>query len=490
MDTAGQPGGDGLLLRDVHADVCVVGAGIAGLSVAYLAAREGLTVIVLDDGPIGGSNTSRTTAHLTTAIDRRYTEIERLHGVEGAELTYQSHAAAIARIEKIMAEEHIDCEFERLDGFLFTPSDEPENALDPEFDAAKRAGLTVERLKQVPGVGFETGACLRFRGQAQFHPMKYLAGLTEAAKRAGARIYTQAHADNIQERRVEIAGGRVVTADTVVVATNVPVNDRVTIHTKQAAYRTYAFAGVIPRRAVPRALYWDTLDPYHYVRVADFRNGNDLLIVGGEDHKTGQAGDETERYDRLLSWAKVRFPVIRRIEARWSGQVIETNDGLAFIGLNPGDTNVLIATGDCGMGMTHGTIAGILLADLIMGRPNPWAALYDPGRVRVGAVGRFVDENLNVVKQYGKLATKGELESSRSLAKGMGAVIERDGEKIAVYRDQAGRLHERSAVCPHLGCIVDWNTAERTWDCPCHGSRFDPDGRVLNGPAISGLKQA
>ncbi len=483
------------LTEDLKTDVCVVGAGIAGMTTAYLLTRAGKSVVVLDDGPVGAGQTQRTTAHLSNALDDRYFRIEWLHGTEGARLAAESHTAAIDRIEAAAREEGIACDFERLDGYLFLPPGGSPDVLDRELEAARRAGLTgVERLPRAPLDGFDTGPCLRFPRQGQFHPLKYLAGLAEAIRRGGGRLFSGAHAEAITggaPARVRVRGGRVVTAGAVVVATNTPVNDRVAIHTKQAPYLTYVIGARVPHGSVPRALYWDTLDPYHYVRLQPGSGAEDVLIVGGEDHKTGQADDQASRHARLEAWARERFPMLGAVEFRWSGQVLETIDGLAFIGRNPGDEpNVFVATGDSGMGMTHGTIAGLLLTDLILGRENPWAALYDPARKTLRAAGEFARENLNVLGQYGDWLTGGEVTSPDDIAPGKGAVIRRGLTKVAAYRDEQDVVHERSAVCTHLGCIVGWNDAEKTWDCPCHGSRFDPLGRVLNGPANRDLAPA
>lgn len=272
-------------------------------------------------------------------------------------------------------------------------------------------------------------------------------------------------------------------------ATNTPVNDRFTIHTKQAAYRTYVIGVGVPIGSVTKALYWDTPDPYHYVRLQD-AGDHEILIVGGEDHKTGQADDTDDRFNRLEAWTRERFPMSGTVAFRWSGQVMEPIDSLAFIGRNPGDTNIYIVTGDSGNGMTHGTIAGMLLTDLIQGRQNEWAALYDPARITLMAATEFMKENLNVAAQFRDYASGGEVADAQQIEPGTGAII-RDGiKKLAVYRDIEGRLHTCSAVCPHLGCIVDWNSVENTWDCPCHGSRFDALGKVLNGPANRGLQPA
>lgn len=265
-------------------------------------------------------------------------------------------------------------------------------------------------------------------------------------------------------------------------------NDIVTIHTKQAAYRTFVVAMQLSNGSVPRALYWDTADPYHYVRLVPGRGKGDVLIVGGEDHKTGQEDDAEERFKRLIAWTRERFPTRGEPVYAWSGQIMEPNDGIAFIGRNPGDANnVYIATGDSGNGMTHGTIAGMLLTDLILGRENPWEALYDPSRITLRAASEFAKENLNFAVQYTDLVTGGDVDSPDQLASGSGAVLRRGLKKIAAYRDPNGQIHEFSAICPHLGCVVQWNSTEKTWDCPCHGSRFEAQGKVINGPAITGL---
>jgi Rieske Fe-S protein len=254
-------------------------------------------------------------------------------------------------------------------------------------------------------------------------------------------------------------------------------------------------AGRVPSGSVPKALYWDTPDPYHYVRLHHVRTGagvgHDMLIVGGEDHKTGQKDDAEERFRCLEEWARERFPMLETVEYRWSGQVLEPMDYMALIGPQPGDSeNVYLATGDSGQGMTHGTIAGMLLTDLIIGRKNQWAKLYDPSRVTISTSSamEFAKENLNVAVQYADWVRPGEVSSPHDILPGTGAVIRRGAKKIAVYRADDGTLHERSAVCTHLKCIVDWNSAEKSWDCPCHGSRFDPYGQVLNGPAIKALE--
>jgi glycine/D-amino acid oxidase-like deaminating enzyme/nitrite reductase/ring-hydroxylating ferredoxin subunit len=479
-----------MLHQDIEADICVVGAGIAGLSTAYELTRRGLQVVVLEDGLLAAGETERTTAHLSNALDDRYFQIERLHGEHRAQLAAESHTAAIDCIESIVWREKIDCDFERLDGFLFTAPEHSTDYLEREREAAHRAGLAgVEMVACAPLGSFDTGPALKFSRQGQFHPLKYLRALIAAIARNSGRIFTHTHVDEIHDGtpcEVHTATGRTVRADAVVMATNVPVNDRVTIHTKQAPYRTYVIAAPVSLNAMPHALFWDTADPYHYVRLQRCQS-HDLLIVGGEDHKTGQVEDPEKRWEALARWARQRF-TMGAVVHRWSGQVIEPIDYLAFIGRNPGDKHVYIATGDSGQGMTHGTIAGILLSDLITGRDNPWKELYDPARKTMRAAGEFARENLNVAAQYRDYATGGDIKSADDLMPGQGAVIRHGLRKVAAYKNEDGHVHECSAVCPHLGCVVHWNDAEKTWDCPCHGSRFDRFGSVLNGPAITDLK--
>ena len=481
--------------KSSRTDVCIVGAGIAGLTVAYLLALEGKKVVVLDEGPVGGGQTGRTSAHLASAIDDRFVEIERMHGKHGARLAFQSHALAIDTIERIAREEKIRCDFARLDAFLSSAPSDPPNLLDLELAAAKRAGMP--DVEKVAGGGLDRKACLRFGQQARFHPILYLIGLTKAIKRMGGKIYVGRRVRDVQgadtKRKTpayaELSGGVRISADSLVVATNTPspINDWFGIYTKQAAYRTYLIGAVVPKGSVPDALYWDTADPYHYVRLQMSRgNQSDLLLIGGEDHKVGQIPMNGAQYLKLEQWGRQKFPKMQRVRYRWSGQVQEPADGVAFIGRAlTAKPQVYVATGDSGMGLTHGTIAGLLITDLIMGRKNPWEQLYDPSRKIMNR--EFIRENANTVAQYKDLVTPGDVASVEEIPRGQGAVM-RDGiSKLAVYRDATGKIHRHSAVCTHLQCIVQWNHIEKSWDCPCHGSRFDPTGKVLMGPAIDDL---
>ncbi|MDZ4683622.1 MAG: FAD-dependent oxidoreductase [Planctomycetaceae bacterium] len=481
---------------DLTVDVCIVGAGIAGLSTAYMLAREGRSVAVLDSRRVAAGQTQRTTAHLTNAHDNYYHEVEKIHGVEGIRIAAESHTAAIDRIERIVQEEQIDCDFFRVPGYLFCAPDHSQDVLDREFAAARRAGLQgLEFCGRAPLIGFDTGRCLCYPRQAQFHPLKYMKHLMDEIQQAGGQIFHGTAVEQVAGARralVTMAHGPSVSAEAVVVATNTPINDILAIHTKQAPYLTYAIGIKVPHGSVTRALFWDTLENYHYVRLQPHDAQTDILIVGGEDHKAGQATDQNERHSHLEAWARQRFQSLGEIAYKWSGMVMETVDGGAFIGRNPGDEdNVYIATGDSGMGMTHGTIAGMLLTDLIQGRKNPWTEFYDPSRKPVAGMAwrNFLSENANVGKEYLQdWLLGGDRPDIGRLDPDEGTVVRHGLTKEAVYRDQQGALHRCSAVCPHLGCIVHWNNLEKVWDCPCHGSRFDAHGHVINGPAISDLQ--
>lgn len=382
------------LEENATADVCIVGAGIAGLTTAYLLSKRGKKVIVLDDGPIVSGETRRTTAHITNANDDRYYEMIRIHGLEKAKLIAESETKAIDQIEDIVKEEGIACDFERLDGYLFLGPDDKADMLHTEMDAVLKVGLqNVEMLEQTP-IRMLPKACLRFPNQAQFHPLKYLAGVAKAITAQGGKIYAHSRVSEIAEKEspfvITLENGKTVTAKSLVVATNGPINDNASVFTKQSPYRTFVIGIRVKKGSVHKALYWDTLDPYHYIRLQkdDDDDTKEVLIVGGEDHRTGESNDAEKRYKTLEKWAKAHFPDCGEVVFQWSGQVLETIDGIAMIGRKPGGIeHSFIATGDSGQGMTHGTIAGMLLSDLVCDMKNAWADVYNPSRISLGPSG-------------------------------------------------------------------------------------------------------
>ena len=487
------------LNKDIDTEVLIVGGGIAGLTAGYLLARAGQQVTLVEDGLIGSGETGRTTAHLTCALDDRYYELQHIFGKDKISLIAESHREAINQIERIVQDLHIDCNFQRIEGYLFLhPSDKIKN-LEIEFAATQDAGLNTGWVENIPGIAAETGPAILFPDQAQFHIMKYLHGLAKGFTLLGGKIYTQSKATDINKKGA-VCNEYKITARHIIVATNTPTNDLVTMHTKQFPFRTYVIAATIPKGSLQPALWWDTGDmkskwfsaPYHYVRTEPFNDMYDLLISGGEDHKTGQADTEDipeeDRYENLINWTNTHFPMINEIVYKWSGQVMEPLDSLAFIGKNPGNDNVYIITGDSGNGMTHGTLGGMIICDMITGQTNPWASLYAPNRLPFKVPGRYMKEVANMAAQYADWITKADIKEIDQLAAGEGAILSKGLKRYAVYKDEDDHVHVCSAMCTHLACVVQWNAEEKTFDCPCHGSRFTKEGVVINGPATTNLK--
>jgi glycine/D-amino acid oxidase-like deaminating enzyme/nitrite reductase/ring-hydroxylating ferredoxin subunit len=488
------------LALNKEVDVVIVGGGISGVSIAYCLSMEGKKVALVEDGFIGSGETGRTTAHLVTALDNRYYSLEQVYGEDQAKLIANSHSAAIDFIEKTCTEEKIECDFERVNGYLFLHhTDKPEN-LGKEFESALKAGLDVEQTNILLGNKKNVKA-LKFNNQGQFHPLKYIKGLCDCIIKNGGDIYTNTHAKEINSSGVTTNEGFKIEAKYVVIATNSPVNNKYAIHLRQYPYRTYVIGAKIKKGSLPTSLWWDTGDfsvngefpPYHYVRTQSYSKTHDLLIIGGEDHPTGLSDieniPEESRYNFLESWARENFSGIEEIIYKWSGQVLEPADALAFIGHNPMDAkNVFIVTGDSGNGMTHATIAGMLIRDLILEKENRWQKIYSPSRFKFKAGKAVFKELVGGLVNYLKTKPRYEDETGlKNIQRNEGKIVEFEGKKFGAYRDGDDNLHFIDAECTHMGCIVKWNNDEKSWDCPCHGSRFTYEGEILNGPANQAL---
>jgi len=482
------------LKKNLETDVVIVGGGLAGLSVAYCLTQSGRKVVLIEDGDIGSGETGRTTAHLVTALDERYYHLQKIFGDEKTKLIAESHRLAIDFVEQTVKKENIDCGFERVNGYLFRHPSDKENSLREELEAAIKAGVEIKEVDKVPGMLHDEQA-LCFLNQAQFHPLKYLKGLCKAIEQKGGSIFTGTFASKINHEGITTSGGYTVKANSIVVATNSPVNNLFTMFSKQYAYRTYVIGALVKKDLLPKALWWDTGDfesnskmpPYHYLRIHPYNEQYDLLISGGEDHPTANTSKtkvtEENRYKLVEDWTRAHFP-IGEIVYHWSGQVMEPMDGIAFIGRNPLDhNNVYIITGDSGNGMTHCSFAGLLISDLINEKENKWEKLYSPLRFTlkesVAAVQLLNDDLVNVLKKW---FYKGSVELA-TLKNGEAAIVKQDGLKCGAYKDESGKLYLVSAECTHLKCMVLWNNDEKSWDCPCHGSRFTYEGKVMNGPA-------
>jgi glycine/D-amino acid oxidase-like deaminating enzyme/nitrite reductase/ring-hydroxylating ferredoxin subunit len=377
---------------------------------------------------------------------------------------------------------------------MFLAGEADEDMLDKEMEALRAVGLANVRKTTNGNRGHQLsgGPCLIIPQQGRFHPLKYVDGLAKALKSLGVELFEDTAVEAVTEDggavSVRTKAGT-ISAAVVVLATNVPIIDGLTLSAKEVPYRTFVLAGEVKRGAIDDALYWDTEDPYHYVRLHPWGK-NDLLLIGGEDYRSGQENDAKLRFQRLERWGRERFPELGEISYRWSGQVMDTIDYAAFIGAYPGMKNVYVVTGDSGQGVTHGVVAGLMIPALIDSGAHEWSDIYAPARKPPGSAKQFLAASVDVAKNLAEYVSAGELVSEEQLSSGAGGILREGFHKIAVCRDEQGRLHRLSARCPHSGCIVHWNGFEQCWDCPCDGSQFAPDGAVLNGPATIPLTKA
>jgi glycine/D-amino acid oxidase-like deaminating enzyme/nitrite reductase/ring-hydroxylating ferredoxin subunit len=483
------------LSEDADTDVLVVGGGITGLTAAYILTKAGKRVMVVERDRCASVDTGHTSAHLTMVTDERLSDLARRFGRNHAQAVWDAGLAAIAQIDDVVRAEAIDAGFDWVDGYLHAPITEhpaSTGALLEDAALARELGFDAEYVRSTPLMD-RPGVC--FPNQARIHPRKYLAALAKIIVAAGGRIHEHSPAEEFerQTRTVKV-NGCVVTCEDVLIATHNPlvgfggIPGATLFQTKLSLYTTYVVAGHVQRGTVPDALWWDTADPYHYLRIEP-RRDHDFVIFGGEDHKTGQQDDTAACFDSLEKRLRLLLPGIELTD-RWSGQVIETPDGLPYIGWSA--DHQYSATGYAGNGLTFGTLAGMMTSDAILQRLNPWAELFDPGRkALVNGLWNYVKENVDY--PYYLIRSRfagGDAQSLRAVKRGEGRIVERHGEKVAAYRGTDGSVSMRSAICSHMGCVVDWNAAERTWDCPCHGSRFKPTGEVISGPAEAPLPPA
>lgn len=480
------------LKEDTQADICIIGAGITGLLTACRLSSKGKKVIVVEDGSIGSGETARTTAHISSVIDDRFYEISRIHGEETCRLAAESHLNALNMIEDLVIKHGIDCDFRRLYGYLIFRPEEDADDLEKEYHAALKAGVDTKILPAAPIDFGSSYPCLMFPMQAQFHVLKFISAIANLFTDSGGLIFTSTHVKKIKEEdevvKIITSDGKIIRAEHTIVCTNSPISDYFKIHVKQAAYRSYVTGFKIDKGSIPDGLFWDNEEPYHYIRT--YNDGrNEILIVGGEDHRTGQEDNPENRYENLIKWTRANIPEAGELRYKWSGQIMEPVDGLSLIGLDPESKGrVYISTGDSGMGITHAGFSSIILTDLIFGIKNPWAKIYDPSRITLKAAPEYIKEGLNTAVQYVDFLTPPETSNTDEIEPGTGVIMATGSDKLAVYKDTSGKIYKFSALCPHLKCVVEWNNAEKTWDCPCHGSRFDAMGNVINGPALANLK--
>ncbi|HEY0681906.1 MAG TPA: FAD-dependent oxidoreductase [Steroidobacter sp.] len=485
------------LAADLDVDVLVVGAGLTGITTAYLLLQEGVRVALIDREKVAGGETSRTTAHLTYVTDERLHHLASKFGADAARKFWEAGAVAIDTIETIVETTGNDAQFVRVPGYLHTrigaePDRKDIDNLRKDAELAQSFGFDATFTESTP---YARTPGIRFAQQAKFHPRLYLKGLLNAIANKGGQVFEHTALQSVEDGDPMIvhANGRKIRCKYLIIATHNPLMGKkgaltaTLFQTKLALYTSYVIGARLPVGTVPEGLYWDTSDPYEYLRIEEHED-HLYAVFGGEDVKTGQERNAEEVFDKLT---RRLFSVLPEatVERRWLGQVVETDDGMPFIGEN--EEREFIATGFCGNGYTLGTLSALMARDRFLERGNPWVGLLAVNRSPFhGGTWRYVQENVDYPYHFvrGRLQPA-DAESADEIGRGEGRIVHHEGKKVAAYRDDAGQLTLLAPQCTHLKCLVKWNSAARTWDCPCHGSRFHPTGAVLSGPAEQPLKR-
>lgn len=482
--------------RGLEVDVLVIGGGLTGITTAFLIKQLGARVALVERERCASADTGHTTAHLTWVTDMRLHELVKRFGSVGAKAFWEAGAAAIDQIHDLVRAADISCGFQWVPGYLHGALGQSDgkdrSSLEKDAALAGQLGFGGEFVEETPCV---RRPGVRFTNQAKFHPRRYLAGLVQKLPGDGSFVFENCEVSRVEDDPLTAHAGRhKIRCQFVVIATHCPIMGKTSLvraslfQTKLALYTSYVLGARLPRATLPEALFWDTSDPYYYLRV-DRHEDHDYAIFGGEDAKTGQEDDSRAVFQRLEQRLREILPAAD-VRHRWLGQVVETNDGLPFVGeISKGQ---FVATGFCGNGFTLGTVAALMARDHFAGRRNPWSDLFEVGRRKIlGGGWRYVTENLDYPYHMlrDRLA-KADLPNPDLIRFGEGAITKVNGKKTAAFRDEAGKLTLLSPVCTHLGCIVRWNAADKTWDCPCHGSRFKATGEVFAGPAETPLRPA
>lgn len=477
------------LTSDLQTDVVVVGAGITGITTAYLLAKQGVKVVVLESDKLGSGCTAFSTGHLTSSLDADYSFVSSAIDKETARKVAFSMQNAINFIEQVCKDENIACDFARLSAYQYTEDESSVQDVNDEGKATIEAGLNAFFTNTIP-LPFSVKRAFELKDQGEFNALKYIYGLAQCIVRDGGQIFEKTHVTDVDDSEpcvVTTKNGQKITAKHVVLATHTPIQFNIT-QAEMIPYRSYVVAAKVEKDKVAKGLYWDVLKHYHYIRTYEM-NGENYLIIGGEDHKVGESGyDENESFRRLEFYAKAKFG-ITEFSHRWSSQHFEAADGLPYIGRSPFGKNKYIATGFTGDGLTFGVVSALLLSDLLTGKDNPLAKVYAPNRANIVASAKdWVEENLTTMYHFVKDRLTTDASEAAEVPRGEGRIVRVEGKQLAVYRDDNDVVHALSPVCTHMHCIVQWNDSDKSWDCPCHGARFEAStGEVLNGPAVRAL---
>ncbi|MGD1852625.1 MAG: FAD-dependent oxidoreductase [Leptolyngbyaceae cyanobacterium] len=479
------------LTEDISVDVAIVGGGLVGITTAKLLKQAGKTVAVLEAERVGSGVSGHTTAKISALHQLIYADLIDQIGKEKAKIYAESNQAAVEKLASLIHTENIDCDFTRQDVYTFARTLDNVDKIEKEIKATKALGMPAEYVDQV-SLPFQIAGAIKLPDQAQFHPRKYMLHVAGTLAEQGSHVFEQTRVTTVEGEnpcRVKTENGAVVTAKDVVVTTNLPILDQGLFFAKSYPKRSYLIGAYIEADKAPDGMFIGVGEKYRSIRTTPTDDGRTLLLMGGEGHKVGTENNTTERYQNLASDLTTDFG-IHAVDYRWSSQDMVSFDKLPYIGrLTPMSNHTYVATGFSLWGMSKSVMSAMILSDLILGQSNPWADLYDATRPTPFATQTSIKENLDVGSRWVGDRFKGIFSSTEDLQPGDGKLVTVEGSKVAAYRDEAGSLHQVSAVCPHLGCIVDWNEAEKSWDCPCHGSRFSYEGSILQGPAVKCLER-
>ncbi|MFP4144637.1 MAG: FAD-dependent oxidoreductase [Phycisphaeraceae bacterium] len=476
------------LKGDHQVDVVVVGAGITGLTTAMQLLAAGKRVAVVEMHRVGGGTTGHSSGHVDGQVDAGFTQLLEHFPLDQARLAVEAKLAAIEHVEAWVREYGINCDFQRVGAYYYGENEADDELIGREYEASRKLDVDSDLREKAP-LPFGTTRALHLPAQARIDPYSYVCGLAEAFVERGGDVFEHTRAEDIEDENglCHVATNRgVLRCEHVVLAAHAPLMARATLQTRALPHQSYMLVARVAEE-VPDALCWDTARPYHYLRLAETGKPN-LLMVGGADHHTGAPIDTHEHARQLERYVRERFDV-DEIISRWSHEFWEPADTLPYIGLLPGQERIYIGTGFSGDGLAMGTVAGIVISEEILERHDERGKVFNPSRTKLATSAKQAASTmLNTARHFvGDRIGGGEVDSIDAIAPGEGAIVRVEGRRLAVYRDEQGELHARSPVCQHLGCIVHWNGEEKTWDCPCHGGRYEATGDVIMGPPTSPL---
>ncbi|WP_050616076.1 FAD-dependent oxidoreductase [Bacillus testis] len=474
------------------ADVIIAGAGITGITLAYLLVKAGVRVILFDAGRVMNGTTGHTTAKVTAQHGLIYDRLLNEAGREKAQMYYQANAEALSFIRSQIKQQQISCDYSVQDAYVFTNDDDYLSKLEREYKAYQTLGIHGSLTANIP-IGLDVKSAIAMEGQAQFHPVKYLNYFVSEIIKEGGTILEQTPAVDVETGnliQVKLRDGNVLKGKQLVMATHFPFYDKKGFYFARLEPQRSYVIGARSKTEYAGGMYISAEKPKRSIRATPLDNGDQLLLIGGDGHKTGQGIEEARHYNALLQYAKETFK-IDKAEYRWSAQDLKTLDGIPYIGhQTSGESNLFIATGYDKWGMTNGTAGALLLRDLILGKESEYQQLYNPSRFDINpSLGNVISFNADVAKQLIKGKLDRPDQTVEELAAGEGGTVVIDGKRAGAYRDEMGQLHMVDTTCTHLGCEVKWNSGDKSWDCPCHGSRFSYQGEVLEGPATKPLKR-